>query len=89
MREPIADSNGEVSPADAPRRGGSARYLAWTIVGLLALSVPWYFPGGDGGPYLAGAPLWSVVSFACYAAIAAIVALLLPHLWDEGEAGDS
>jgi len=60
-----------------------SRGLGAAIVLLLALSVPWYFPDGDGGPFVAGVPLWCVVSFACYCAIAAIVALWLPDLWDE------
>jgi hypothetical protein len=48
--------------------------------------VPWYFPAGDGRPFIYGVPLWCVVSLACYAAIAAIVAVLIPRLWDEGVA---
>lgn len=62
---------------------GPSRALGWTIVVLLCLSVPWYFPAGDGRPFVFGVPLWCVVSFACYVAIASIVALRLPRLWDE------
>lgn len=65
------------------RRVGQSRLLAWTIVVLLILSVPWYFPAGDGSPFVFGVPLWCFVSFSCCSAIAAIVAVALPRLWDE------
>ncbi len=60
-----------------------SRRLTWAIVGLLVLSVPWYFPAGDGRPFVFGVPLWCVVSFACYSAIAAIVVIAIPRLWDD------
>ena len=63
-----------------------SRPLAWAILFLLALSIPWYHPAGSGAPFVWGIPLWGVVSFACYAAIAAIVAAAIPRLWDEGPA---
>ncbi len=69
--------------AELDKRRSQARLLAWTIVALLVLSVPWYFPAGDGSPFILGVPLWCFVSFACCSAIAAIVAIALPRLWDE------
>ena len=63
--------------------GGPSRALTAVIVALLVLSIPWYFPAGDGGPFILGVPLWCVVAFGCYCAIAAIVATLMPALWDE------
>ena len=60
-----------------------SRVLPWVIVILLVFSVPWYFPAGDGGPFVWGVPLWCFVSFACCCAIALIVAIRLPALWDE------
>lgn len=75
-----------MATADADRRR-TRRRTAVSIVALLVLSVPWYFPAGDGGPFIGGAPLWFLVSFACYTAIAAIVAVRLPAIWDDGGRG--
>lgn len=65
-------------------RRGRGR-LGWIIVVLLVLSVPWYFPAGDGRPFVFGVPLWCLVSFACCTAIAAIVASRMSALWDDGD----
>ncbi len=62
-----------------------SRFEVRLILVLLVLSVPWYFPAGDGGPFIGGMPLWFLVSFACYSAIAGIVALRLPRFWDDGD----
>ena len=67
----------------AEKRRSRVRPLAWVIVALLVLSVPWYFPAGDGSPFILGVPLWCFVSFSCCSAIAAIVVFALPALWDE------
>jgi hypothetical protein len=54
---------------------------ALLVGALLVLSVPWYFPAGDGSPFVFGFPLWALVSLGCYAAIAALVAWRLPRIW--------
>ena len=61
------------------------RVVAVAIVSLLCLSVPWYFPAGDGRPFVLGLPLWFIVSFSSYVAIAAIVVVTMPLIWDDGE----
>ncbi len=61
----------------------SSRAVSWTITALLVLSVPWYFPAGDGSPFVFGVPLWCFVSFGCCTAIAAIVVAFLPLLWGD------
>ena len=71
---------------DEQSRPGTSRRLASLIVVLLVLSVPWYFPAGDGRPFVFSVPLWCFVSLGCYVAIAAIVAARLPRLWDETNA---
>lgn len=76
-------------PESSTAGGGRRRWLPRCIVALLAASVPWYFPAGAGAATLAGVPLWCVVSFACYAAIAALVAAYLPDIWDDGAIASS
>ena len=56
---------------------------------LLVLSVPWYFPAGDGAPFVLGFPLWGLVSLSCYAAIAVLVAWRLPRIWQSSGSGDT
>ncbi len=64
-------------------RRAKSRRVGWAIVVLLVLSVPWYFPAGDGSPFVFGVPLWCFVSFGCCTGIASIVVAFLPVLWDE------
>ncbi len=70
------------APATSEKKGAQ-RSVAVAIGLLLCLSIPWYFPSGDGRPFVFGVPLWCAVAFSCYCAIAAIVVVAMPLIWDE------
>ena len=64
------------------------RTTALLVALLLVFSVPWYFPSGDGAPFVLGFPLWAFVSLSCYAAVAALIAWRLPHIWGSAPGDD-
>ncbi len=54
------------------------------ITGLLAMSIPWWRPGGDGPPSIwLGMPSWALVSLGCTFAASCLVAFAALRLWGD------
>jgi hypothetical protein len=69
--------------SDEKTRSASVRRV-WVLYALLlVLSVPWYFPVGNGEPLVFGFPLWCFVSLCCYVGVALLTIWRLDHLWED------
>ncbi len=74
----VATSDNRVGSAMSPR-------FIWTVYDvLLVLSIPWYWPVGQGGTLLLGFPLWAVVSLGCYLGAAVFTVFAIGPLWRSG-----
>jgi hypothetical protein len=63
------------------------RWIAFAIVVLYALSIPWYRTPGAMPRLVFGLPDWVVVAVGCYVAVAVLTALAwLRAPFDDGDA---
>ena len=62
-----------------------SRTIWFAYLLLLVVSIPWYFPNGNGEPLVLGFPLWCFVSLTCCVAAALLTAWQLDAVWEETE----
>lgn len=72
----------EIKPEREPMQ---QRWFLPAILGILAISVPWYWKAGATGPIILGLPLWIWVALACSLAVSTITALMALRYWRDEE----
>lgn len=63
--------------------------LIWiTLLVIVILMVPWYFPESAVHPIILGFPLWAFVSLVMAAVLSAFLGYVLKHYWIMDEEGE-
>ena len=74
-----------IRPADEPTRH---RWFLPSVAVILIFSVPWYLPREVGDRLVGGLPLWTWITVACAAVLAALMAWASLRLWrDDSDSG--
>ena len=72
----------EAPPRREPLR---QRWFVPAVLVLVALSVPWYLPQRLVSSMVGGLPIWTWITVACSAGIAAITAWVALRHWDDDD----
>ena len=73
MQEGRSEDNATVFP----------RWVPWALVGIVALSIPWYWPSGTVRPFVMGMPIWAFLSLLCCGLFAVVTSFVILRYWRE------
>jgi hypothetical protein len=72
----------EVEPRREPVR---RRFFLPSVLVLVILSIPWYWPAGTTGRMFGGLPVWMWIALVCTAAVAVLTSWVALREWDDDE----